>query len=196
MAGGEALKYWFNGLPFTNLGGPDPTGFKYWFNGLPFAAPSGAPVNVTVGAIGVSAATALRRVGVGSTPPADGWDWTTSLPLGMILTNDERTADVPTEFAQASIESTTSHAANKYYVEVAVSGAADFEIGLWNTPGSYGARLKSDGSIITEAGTDPTFSPLAAGDIIGIAADITEGKIWFRVNGGDWNNDPLQDPAA
>jgi hypothetical protein len=34
------------------------------------------------------------------------------------------------------------------------------------------------------------------GNILGVATDLVHGQIWFRVNGGNWNNSPTANPTT
>ena len=48
-----------------------------------------------------------------------------------------------------------------------------------------------NGSIVASA--LPTWT---TGDLIDVAIDLSNNKIWIRVNGGNWNNDISQNPAT
>jgi len=51
--------------------------------------------------------------------------------------------------------------------------------------------FRSDG-FDTNGNTTPTFT---TGDVVDVAVDRINGKIWLRVNGGLWNNDVTQNPT-
>jgi hypothetical protein len=53
-------------------------------------------------------------------------------------------------------------------------------------------KIWYDGSVYTT----PTFQSWTNGDVIDIAIDNNINGMWVRVNGGDWNNDPVADPAT
>jgi len=56
---------------------------------------------------------------------------------------------------------------------------------------------KSGGSIVVAGnGTGVTFPGYAEGQLIGIAVDLINQSIWFRVNNSPWNNNALADPSA
>jgi hypothetical protein len=94
-----------------------------------------------------------------------------------------------------TIYSTASHSTGKHYVEVTFGGSdPDFAVGIWDPDTDTGALLDADGSVTTSEGTIAVFDPLDIGDVVGMALDADAGRVWFRVNGGDWNNDPLQAP--
>lgn len=42
----------------------------------------------------------------------------------------------------------------------------------------------------------PTISPYTVGDVVGMAVNLIAQLIWFRVNGGNWNNNGSADPAT
>ena len=92
------------------------------------------------------------------------------------------------------IYSTTSWDTGKHYVEVTITGGPlDFKLGPANIPLTGGAVMWSNGFVNAE-GTDGTMPIVVSGDVIGIAYNAEAGKVWFRINGGDWNDDPTQAP--
>jgi hypothetical protein len=65
-----------------------------------------------------------------------------------------------------------------------------------NTVGFY-----SDGSVYHNWGSTGTthatgYATYTTGSRLGIAVDIPNGKIWIRVNNGNWNNNAAHDPAT
>lgn len=91
--------------------------------------------------------------------------------------------------------STVGHHDGRYYAEV-IFGADTPEgaVGLFDEVSGTGTMLTAEGHIqetvdgvVTVMHFD-CFPPLMAGDVVGIRADFDYGCIWFRVNGGDWNN--------
>lgn len=54
----------------------------------------------------------------------------------------------------------------------------------------------STGAVKYNATTLATLPAYVAGDRIGVAVNHAKRLIWFRKNGGNWNNDALADPAT
>lgn len=82
------------------------------------------------------------------------------------------------------------------------SGLGVSSAALTLTNGSYlgkdghGAAYYDDGGIqLNGASYFATISQPAQGDTIDIACDAAAGKIWFRRNGGLWNDSATDDPA-
>ena len=108
----------------------------------------------------------------------------------------------------SSGRSTNFHIGGKYYCEwtVLVKGLGDTLIGFTtsNTPynGFLGQNLDSIGFV-----TDGNFysanasiggigSAVVAGDVIGIAIDLDNSKIWARKTDGNWNNSGTNNPTT
>lgn len=78
-------------------------------------------------------------------------------------------------------------------------GIARANIDLSDYPGGTNGQsigLYDDGVVYGEnlyAGSLPFFG---AGDTVDIAVDRVNDLLWIRVNGGDWNEDPGNDPAT
>lgn len=53
-----------------------------------------------------------------------------------------------------------------------------------------------DGTVYFEGGTLTTLSTFGAGDVIDMAVDKVNNLWYFRVNGGNWNNNPSANPAS
>ena len=93
--------------------------------------------------------------------------------------------------------STTGHSMGRWYAEVTFSdNAPDGAVGLYDEASDTGTLLKADGSVeetvdgVVVTTHAAVFPPLAAGDVVGIKASLDTGELWFRVNGGGWNNGP------
>ena len=82
----------------------------------------------------------------------------------------------------------------KWYVEVTVAGSGNSStVGIWKMPMTYGTNYyqnenyryyQQDGKIYNESGaTSTTYNTYAAGDVIGIALDMDNGKVYFSKNG-------------
>jgi SPRY domain len=61
-----------------------------------------------------------------------------------------------------------------------------------------GCGYNSGGTVNINNATVATLAAYAAGNNIGVAIDPFDQKIWFRVNGGNWNNDVIanQNPVG
>ncbi len=67
----------------------------------------------------------------------------------------------------------------------AVLGAEAFTLGY-----------RSGGTVVRNNATVATLAAYVAGDRIDMAVDPFNSLVWFRVNGGNWNNNVLNDPAT
>jgi len=122
-------------------------------------------------------------------------------PYSVALSGADQVATAPSGVT-GTLYSTTAHTTGKKYAEVTYSGATPGGvIGFFNDATDTGCVLTSAGSVQTWLDGSPSesyggvFPALASGDVIGMAINTTTGKVWFRVNGGNWNNDPVQSPV-
>ena len=104
---------------------------------------------------------------------------------------------------------TFSQSSGKYYVEFTKgppgASGANIMMGLcnssvslttWlgNTGSSFG--LEDQGTAWNTGGT-PGWTGINIGDVVGIAADISNKKFWVRINGGSWlNGDPVAETGG
>ena len=103
-----------------------------------------------------------------------------------------------------AVRSNTSKSTGKWYFEIRLDAAASsFFVGVANSSASTGAQMGSDangwsydyggkkynGGSLTDYGS----SYVAFGDVIGVAVDMTNGKLYFSKN-GTWQNSG--DPVA
>lgn len=115
-----------------------------------------------------------------------------------------------------SVTATSGQATGKYYFEytlgpivTALSNSVWFELGvapndipvattsgggayLLNTSATA-VELLINGVVVGSAWTPASF---AAGTVVGVAYDMDNQRIWFRVAGGSWNNSGTADPAT
>jgi hypothetical protein len=101
---------------------------------------------------------------------------------------------------------------SKYYWEVAANTvnastttymgvAATSHIGnvgnafIGNDAGSIG--FVNNGNVFNNNGVVATIQTFTSGDTVCVACDLVNNKVWFRTNGGNWNNAAIgsQDPA-
>jgi hypothetical protein len=150
--------------------------------------------DVSTALTGQSVTAYVGLEGAGSARPGDAWDWQSAVPIGLDLTNSDMTVDAPNAISAGYIKSTTAWDTGKHYVEVTITGSAlNLRVGPANIPLTGGAVLHSTGFVNAE-GDDGTMPALVPGDVVGIAYNAEAGKVWFRINGGNWNNDPTQAP--
>ena len=112
----------------------------------------------------------------------------------------------------ARVASTSGNTSGKYYFEatfttltaggdygVGIGTPASSYLGMGQTGGVTGNMLFRSGNIYS-AGTLQGGSSLAArsnGDVIGIAVDLDNRRVWFRVApSGNWNNSGTANPAT
>jgi hypothetical protein len=110
----------------------------------------------------------------------------------------------------ASLRSVASASSGKKYWELTattIGGAALTVEGFGNSTmalNTYlGANTNSmgwvgDGRVLLNDVTVTTIQTWAQGDTLCFALDLDNSKVWFRTNGGNWNNDVIgnQNPAT
>jgi hypothetical protein len=113
----------------------------------------------------------------------------------------------------SAIRALSSHSTGLYYYEVTpnvISGTGAWIIGIGNATASVSNFVGNDANSIgvTAAGTiwfnsaNPVppspVAPYTVGNTVGVAVDLTNKKIWFRTNAGNWNNDVIanQNPVG
>lgn len=110
----------------------------------------------------------------------------------------------------ASLRGTSSKSAGKWYFEViciqnpsptfagvgvcVANATAPLNNYLGST--SDGVGYFSGGAVIINSVGVLTMPGYGAGDIVKVALDITNQRIWFKLNGGNWNNNASADPAT
>jgi len=175
-----------------------PTGYKSWMGET--LAPSDP--NITVAVSGVSATgSAGMVVGGPVTPPKlDAWDKSLVTPA-IVLSDDDRTATAPAGVS-GTLWSTVKHQTGKWFGEIIFTGAAPGGVvGFFDDATDTGTVLTAAGSVqiwvdgVAVTTIPSVFPALVSGDKIGMAIDADAGKVWFRVNGGNWNNDSAQVPV-
>ena len=104
-------------------------------------------------------------------------------------------------------------ATGKYYVEFTLTTAtsasgSNYGVGVGREDttfvslggnGNVGAVMYKSGNIWNGASTGISLGVRATGDVIGLAVDLDNGKVWFKkVSGtpGNWNNNVSGDPAT
>ena len=97
-------------------------------------------------------------------------------------------------------------AASKFYFEVTNSGGffgttgvstATANLTTLASNGIGGAAVTNNGAVWINNTTSPAnIGTIANGDVICVAVDLVNQRIWFRKNGGIWNNSASADPAT
>jgi hypothetical protein len=75
---------------------------------------------------------------------------------------------------------------------VPVNGGSTYYLGY----DSAGIGWQGNGEVWTKRGIVATVQGWAQGDTLCFALDLDNKRIWFRTNGGNWNNNPASDPAT
>jgi hypothetical protein len=136
---------------------------------------------------------------------ADAWN-VNDKSAATTLSNGDKTATGGTATAVRSTTGHLSATVGKYYAEIRLDNpsAAIEDVGLKigseaiNSVGTYSATIATSSGAIRKGGTQigSLGSAGAVGDAICIAWDTGAKQIWFRKNGGLWNNDAAANPAT
>lgn len=123
------------------------------------------------------------------------------------LSNGNLTATTDQGFSLACTRSIASHSTGKYFASFTVNdvtGASALGIanGTKSLTGAPGGDLNScgclveNGNVSVNSGGIGTAAAMSNNDIIDMAVDLSAELIWFRVNGGNWNNSGAANPAT
>lgn len=106
------------------------------------------------------------------------------------------------------VRTNVSHTSGQYYFEMTVVAAASLSavgVGVDNgaeplvRPGGGigGICWVGNGGVsYNGANNAKTVAPFSVGDVLGVAVDIGNQLIWFRDNGGNWNNNASANPVT
>lgn len=184
---------------------------------------SGDPQEITVGSGLTMTGTTLSSAGGTdisggwATAPANpGWDpnFSGALTSAVTLSNSNKTLTPASSGPYNHAAGTPGRASGKYYFEI-VPGSASFTVfGMcsgpgraatfpgsnnfgtqlgqlgWEPGGSLKAYAPSGGYTVTSIQTWTTSNDLC------FAVNMDAGLIWFRTNGGNWNNSATANPAT
>jgi hypothetical protein len=77
-------------------------------------------------------------------------------------------------------------------------GNASFDLNANHYIGSNlnGIGWGADGTVSINGAALANIEGWTQGDVLCFAVDLGSNKIWFRRNGGSWNNNAANDPAA
>ena len=184
----------------TNTGATGPSG-PTGPTGL--TGPTGSAGTATnTGATGPAGPTGSVTTAAGNTTwnPAD-------KSANVTLSNGNLSAISTSNAGGYGVRGTSNRTGAKYYFEVTVSGTiSDVGIGVAsasanvNTAGSttQAAIINVNGSYVYVNGSNVGSYGIffVNGDVCCIAVDLINNQIWFRRNGGIWNNNAANNPAT
>ena len=121
--------------------------------------------------------------------------------VSLVLSNGNLTVTQPASVGWRSVRSTTSVSSGKYYWEVEIDDAqgGDTMVGVGTSSFSLSSYAGSDansygwygsGTKYTGAASYPYTPTYTTNDVVGVALDLDNGKIWFSKN-GSWTGDPV-----
>ena len=115
-------------------------------------------------------------------------------------------------FTVMGVRGTISKSTGKYYWEITIVEDTGFptffQIGVANAAvpitggitgaGGLGVALVGDGAVTVSTDGTPVATLMAydEGDVVGLAVDFDNWRMWWRVNGGNWNNSGTANPAT
>jgi hypothetical protein len=142
---------------------------------------------------------------------ASGVTWNTAdSSSGITYTNSNLTA-TNTSTLQRSARGTKSFTTQKVYFEIVVGGAMATNDGTGVGVATSATSLAStsyvgkdansfglyyNGAMLINDAVAGTNNPVTTGQVIRVAVDGTNKKIWFSVNGAKWNANTSADPAT
>jgi hypothetical protein len=125
------------------------------------------------------------------------------------LTNGNLTASTPQSAVYAGVRSVASASSGKKYwetlanvrttpAETGGAGNASATLSNFNGQDAFGMGWFGSGEVYTNLTLQGTIQTWVQGDTLCFALDIDNSKMWFRTNGGNWNNDVIgnQNPAT
>lgn len=127
-----------------------------------------------------------------------------------VLSNGNLTATTSVNTGATSIGLATSAVTTgqKRYFEVTVNSLSSqasaglalsgvsFTYGRWLGEGSDSVGYENNGNVYTSGGQIGTVGAYGSGAVISVAVDFAAGKVWFRLNGGNWDGSPTDNPAT
>ena len=121
------------------------------------------------------------------------------------LSNSDKTA-TSTSTSSGGVRSTTQYllgAAGKYYAEFSLVSNLNADVGikaaaLGSINDTVSSAYVTDTGVvaISGAGVGINIGAMTSGDVVCLALDTGAQQIWFRKNGGIWNNNASADPAT
>jgi hypothetical protein len=171
---------------------------------LTFLIALAAVVGVTASSFGGS----MMLLGVGKAGAAP--SFTTFDPAtassALVLSNGNLTGTAGSSADQGA-RSIASHTSGKFFFSIVVNDSTS-AIGIVDSSQSlttggfflgdsvHSAGYFTSGNVWNQSTIHGTIGTFGAGNVVDAAWDIGAANIWFRVNGGNWNNSGTADPAT
>lgn len=106
-----------------------------------------------------------------------------------------------------ALRATASHSTGKFYYEALITASpnpANLNVGIANAAAALSTYIGIDTNgvvffqpnIFFNNGVIGSIQTFAVGDTVCVAVDLGGQLIWFRTNGGSWNNVPTNNPAT
>lgn len=137
------------------------------------------------------------------------WDSAAKGPDIVLSGSPLLTATQPSTANFESVRATKSALTGKYYFEFLSVAHGTFDScgisnATFNVASTFlggdvnGISYLADGRVFINSVNFITIQSFAQGNTVCIATDLDNSKIWFRTNGGNWNNDVIgnQNPAT
>jgi hypothetical protein len=126
----------------------------------------------------------------------DGWSTTLQDHAWVTYSNGQKT--VTWSQGTPTIYSATHRAGGKYYLEIKVNKttSANNGIGVKGVNSDGPAMIRSTGQLDADLSGLGSVAGFATGDVVGLAIDQDNHKIWFRTNNGLWNNSSSAGPGT
>jgi hypothetical protein len=107
-------------------------------------------------------------------------------------------------FAQNAVRAIASAYSGKKYWEITVGALSSGAAGVANSSAALGSFIGdangvgwgSNGDVSTGGGGGTTWVPWDDGDVLCLALDLDNNRLWGRVGAGNWNNNASADPAT
>ena len=141
-------------------------------------------------------------------PTADAWNYQDKT-ANVTLSNNDKTATTSgtSPFVARSTKLQANGTAGKYYSELLIGSSPDtnYRFGIVDYNASISSPLALSNYYQPNAGAARTYGNVVASgtlptgvvnDVICMAWDAGAERIWFRVNGGDWNGSSSNNPAT
>jgi hypothetical protein len=125
------------------------------------------------------------------------------------LSNGNRTATHSNTSTNSGARPTSSKTAGKFYFEITYNTAPSVgdPVGILQTSATYTNLVTNGSNCCSVFGSGEVYSlntsqsiqfpgGFTAGNVLSVAVDFGAGKLWFRKNGGIWNNNGSADPAT
>lgn len=168
--------------------------------------------NVTVRATDTAGNTTDQNIAITVTDVAEGsankWN---SADKGIDITlsgSDLIATKTAVSTTDEIVRATASASSGKYYWETTINaGGSNHLVGISTSSESVllflgfsnnGCGFAKDGNVYIQSLSVASIQTYANGDVVCVALDLDNSKIWFRTNGGNWNNAAIgsQNPAT